>query len=45
VYRVTWKQLYKFHNTGATIPMNWPYTPLNEDLGAKALTSVPSVPL
>ena len=45
VYRVTWKQLYKFHNIGTTIPMKWPYTPLNEDLGEKALTSVPSVPL
>jgi len=45
VYRTTWKQLYKFHNIGTTIPMKWPYTPLNEDLGAKALISVPSVPL
>lgn len=45
IYRVTWKQLYKFHNIGANIPMKWPFTPLNEDLGAKALTTVPSVPL
>ena len=45
IYRTAWKQLYKFHNIGTTIPMKWPYTPLNEDLGAKAITGVPSVPL
>lgn len=45
VYRVTWKQIYKFHNVGMTIPLKWPYTPLNEDLGDKALVSVPGVPL
>lgn len=36
-YRATWKHIYKFHNIGTYIPMKWPYTPLNPDLGAKDL--------
>jgi len=47
VYRVTWKQLYKFHNVGKFTLMKWPGTPLNEELGDKELkqsTSL-SIPL
>ncbi len=47
VYRTSWKQLYKFHNIGKVIPMKWPHTPLNEDLGDKALApgNMPLLPL
>lgn len=47
VYRVTWKQVYKFHNVGKYIPMKWPYTPLNEELGDKDLNraDLPALPL
>lgn len=37
VYRVEWKQVYKFHNIGQYLPLKWPETPLNEELGDKAL--------
>ncbi|KKM79076.1 hypothetical protein LCGC14_1353630, partial [marine sediment metagenome] len=47
VYRISWKQIYKFHNVGKYLPMKWPATPLNEDLGDKALTitDMPLLPL
>jgi hypothetical protein len=38
VYRLTWKQLYKFHNMGKYLPLKWPATPLNAELGNKELT-------
>lgn len=47
VYRITWRQVYKFHNIGGHIPMKWPYTPLNETISDKALNraDMPLLPL
>lgn len=47
VYRLAWKQLYKFHNVGKYVPYKWPETPLNTELGDKELPreSIPSLPL
>ena len=35
VYKTTWKQVYRFHNTGDSLPLKWPYTPLNEEISNK----------
>jgi hypothetical protein len=42
VYRVTWKNLYKFHNIGKRLPLKWPYTPLNEEKSDQLLTTKPA---
>lgn len=43
VYRVTWKQLYKFHNIAQQLPFRWPATPLNEELGGEELDTIPEL--
>jgi len=45
-YRITWKQIYKFHSIGQSLPMKWPYTPLNEELSNKELYAggIPALP-
>lgn len=45
VYRVTWKQLYKFHNIGKYVPVKWPFTPLNEEISDQEATQANTLSL